>query len=146
MKFLLDYVMRSIKLLGVAFLTGYCILDYLALFEPNAQLPQAATDQVMKVAIVVGITGLYNAGAVGPSKMLPTSAKLWRVVIYFLKFPLWLALSPLLEKTFPDINVEQVKLARASACVLITLLSVAAKSYREKHQKPINVAEKAKTN
>ena len=118
-------IARVLKLLSVSYLVGYSMLDYL---NDNLVVNPLSTKLCLYCAICILITGLYTAGSVKPSTM-GKKAKFWRFIIYGLKIPLYLTLSPLLEK-FTNYNPKKKYVL--FPCIILIFLSVYAKTYREK--------------
>ena len=80
--------------------------------------------------ILALLSGLVNAHFATPSvKNMGQDAKLWRIAIYGIKIPCFLALTPALGKVVTD--AETQNMVKFGAIVTLFLVSSVAKFFRE---------------
>ena len=85
----------------------------------------------MYAVVVLVVSGLYNAGAAKPSRMVKGTAGLWRGIVYGIKLSMVLACSPLMDKVFPE-EVDRAW-ARLAALTLAMAAGSFARFYREEN-------------
>ena len=121
------YLSRAAHMLGGMVLFSGVFAPYL--FDGEVSLKDK---RVMIAASIISLfTGLYNAGALQPSKM-KEAAKPWRMMIYAGKGTLFLLCTPLTDKL---IGSESAKLVKAGSVTLSVLIASYARFYREHHVK-----------
>eukprot|EP00808_Paulinella_micropora_P011639 g60094.t1 len=124
----LKYISRVTHQLSVGVLIGGSIL---AAF---AGVDVSNAGKIFGVSATTAlISGLFNAHAAKPKEM-GSKAGLYRVLVYGVKIPLWLLLSPLLKKVVAD-EGARVKI-QAGTVVCLVLVSSYAKFYREANTEP----------
>ncbi|KAL6080185.1 hypothetical protein QOT17_000562 [Balamuthia mandrillaris] len=119
------YVSRVTHMVTSGLLIGVAAAPYM--FKDAALL----APKIMPIIAVVSLlTGLYNAGAVKPSRM---GAKVgpWRVLIYAVKIGILVSLTPLLDKV---VGAELVVPIRLAAVLASVCAGSYARYYREENQ------------
>mmetsp|Transcript_30779 Transcript_30779/g.86265 ORF Transcript_30779/g.86265 Transcript_30779/m.86265 type:complete len:134 (+) Transcript_30779:61-462(+) len=121
----IDYYLSRIVHLGSAAVLASAVLAPYMFQDGTLRNPM-----VMPIAAVLaGFSGLYNAGAVKPSRM-GNQALPWRIITYGVKVAAFLAMTPLLNKVLEG---EAIHHFRLGATVVSLMAASYARYYREEH-------------
>ena len=139
----IPFCSRVIHLLTAGLMLSACIIPLLYSLkgEPAFAWVRLITPIGAGVSL---LTGLYNAGAVQPSKM-QGRAGLWRLAVYGLKGFLLVACTPLLDRALASAGLTDkptIDLTRLACVVLMFVVASWSRYYREEHSQAITGKQK----